>query len=262
MTRPPAATPSRWSGRPLSRHGAKLRDSSVPATDRSRKKPRKSGSLSALSPSALTNRGQAADGLESSRWNRAALETGALVLALLLVAGIIVYFSWPYSQDELYRKAEALMASSKRSDWKEARDEYLDKLDQRFPNHPFREQIQKWRDKIALEDAERRAPYLNGPVPTDLANSAERSFKITNALAVEASGRGDDLAALDQWQKLAGLLKTDDPNDRGWHLLALRRATALDRCDQGPASDCAQAPGGRRDRISQRAAQQGAHDQE
>ena len=169
--------------------GAKLRDSSVPATDRSRKKPRKSGSLSALSPSALTNRGQAADGLESSRWNRAALETGALVLALLLVAGIIVYFSWPYSQDELYRKAEALMASSKRSDWKEARDEYLDKLDQRFPNHPFREQIQKWRDKIALEDAERRAPYLNGPVPTDLANSAERSFKITNALALGIRSR-------------------------------------------------------------------------
>ncbi len=157
------ATPSRWSGRPLSRPGPNVRGSSVPATDRSRKKPRKSGSLSALSPSALTSRGQAADGLESSRWNRAALETGALVLALLLVAGIIVYFSWPYSQDELYRKAEALMASSKRSDWHEARDEYLDKLDQRFPNHPFREQIQKWRDKIALEDAERRAAVPERP---------------------------------------------------------------------------------------------------
>ena len=43
------------------------------------------------------------------------------------------------------------MASSKRTDWHEARDEYLDKLDQRFPNHPYREQIQKWRDKIALK---------------------------------------------------------------------------------------------------------------
>ena len=30
-------------------------------------------------------------------------------------------------------------------------------------------------------------------------------------------------AAMDRWQKLAGLLKTDDPDDRRWYLLALRR---------------------------------------
>jgi hypothetical protein len=208
---------------------------SAPATYQPKKKTRKSGSVPAGSPSSNTNQGRAADGSESSRWNRAALETGALVLALFVVAGIIVYASWPYSAEQLYHKAEALMASTKRGDWLEARDEYLDKLDQRFPDHPYREQVQKWRDKISLEDAERRGSVLSSPIKNSLtepATNPERLFKVTNAVADEASGRGDDLAARDQWQKMAGQLKPEEPEDRRWYLLALHRAETLDRAMQ------------------------------
>jgi serine/threonine-protein kinase len=208
--------------------GKPSRASLTPTADRPRKKPRKSGSISAMAASAITGRARSAESLESVRWNRALLETGGLILALVVIAGVIVYLSWPYSQSELYRKAEALMSSSKRSDWVTARDEYLEKLDERFPDHPYREQTRKWRDKIALEDAERRAGFLNGPLPTEPANTAERAFKIANAVAVEATRRNDDLGALEQWRKLAEVLKTDDPDDRGWHLLALRRAEGLD----------------------------------
>jgi serine/threonine-protein kinase len=204
---------------------------SGPPTDRPRKKPRKSGSLSALSPSAITNQGRTADGSGSPRLSRTALETGGLVLALVVVAGFIVYFSWPYSQDQLYRKAEALMASKKRTDWLEARDEYLDKLDQRFPDHPYREQIQKWRDMILLDYAKSRGSVLSSPIQNSLtepASGAEGLFKVTNAVADEASKRGDDVAARDQWQKMAAALKPDEPEDRRWYLLALYRAEVLE----------------------------------
>jgi eukaryotic-like serine/threonine-protein kinase len=208
---------------------------SAATTDLPRKKTRKSGLGTGRSSSANTNQGRAADGLESSRWSRAALETGALVLALVVVAGIIVYASWPYSEAQLYHKAEALMASPKRTDWLEARDEYLDKLDQRFPDHPYREQTRKWRDKILLEDAERRGSVLSSALKNSLtepATSAERLFKISYAVADDASKRGDDLAARNQWQKMAGELKPNDPEDRLWYLLALERAETLNRTMQ------------------------------
>jgi len=203
---------------------------SAPTTDRTRKKPRKSGSLSAQSPSALTDRGRAPSGLESLRRHRAALETGGLILALLLVGGIIVYQSLPDSESELYRKAEALMAKPSTADWKKARDDYLNELDERFPNHPYREQTQKWRDTILLDEAESRASILSSLLQNSLtrpANDSEKLFKVVNTLAVEASSRGNDQAAMEQWQKMAEQLKPNDPEVRKWYLLALDRAKVL-----------------------------------
>ena len=72
------------------------------------------------------------------------------------IGGFIAYLVWPPSAEYLYKQAETLMASRSRADWRTARDEYIKPLDDRFPNHPYREQTREWRDKILLEDAESR----------------------------------------------------------------------------------------------------------
>jgi len=192
----------------------------------SQKKSRRSGTLSSLA-----GRDRTAAGPVFPWLSRAALETGLLVLALVLIGGFIGYKVWPPSAKYLYEQAEALMASSRRADWHTARDDYLDPLDKGFPNNPYREQTQKWRDKILLDDAEGRARVLTSGQKTRMAepaNTTESQFVITNELAVGASSRGDDPTAIRQWQELANHLHPDDPDERPWHLLALHRVVQLE----------------------------------
>ena len=115
------------------------------------------------------------------------------------IGGLIVYLVWPPGQEYLYKHAEALMASTHRADWITARDEYLEPLDRRFPDNPYREQTARWRDRILLDEAERAPSYLVAPVKTQFGepnNDAERHFVVANAVAAEASARGDDLGAV------------------------------------------------------------------
>jgi serine/threonine-protein kinase len=167
-----------------------------------------------------------------SGWlSRAAVETLLLVCGLLAIGGFIVFWVWPPGESYLYRQAEILMASSRRADWLTALEEYLDPLDQRFPDNPYREQTQKWRDKILLDEAEGRANILAAPVRikgTEAKTKGESQFVVTNAVASEASERGDDLTALRQWQEMAGSLDPKDPDERKWHLLALHRVSQLE----------------------------------
>src|SRR5262249_19793239 len=160
-----------------------------------------------------------------------------------VIGGFIAYWVWPPSQAYLYRQAEALMKSSKRHDWITARDEYLEPLDRRFPDNPYREQTQKWRDRILLDEAENRGEVLTAGVKPfkEPNNNAERQYVITHTLAAEASARGDDLAAVRLWREMAQRLKSDaqDPQaedaeleQRKWYLLALRRAEQVEHAIQ------------------------------
>jgi serine/threonine-protein kinase len=206
--------------------------------EKPRKKSRKGRSSTALAPSVIfgwTGSGTRATNqteTRSFRITRSMVETGLLVSALLAIGGFIVYWLYPPSAGYLYHQAEVLMASSRRSDWRTARDEYIESLDSRFPNHPYREQTQKWRDKIYLDDAEGRATVLSSPVRlrdvNQPADNAERQFVLTFNLASDASQRGDDNSAKQQWENMSRSLKADDPAQRGWYLLALKRAKEVD----------------------------------
>ena len=98
--------------------------------------------------------------------NRATIETSLLILALVAILGFIAYMLWPPSAAYLYQHAEGLMASKQRRDWIEARDSYLEPLDRRFPDNPYRKITQVWRDRIPLDEAEQRAKLLEGAVRT------------------------------------------------------------------------------------------------
>ncbi len=201
-------------------------NSAVASPEHARTKKAKAGS-------ANSNRSGAIPEDHSSWLNRSMLETGVLVSALVVIGGIIAYLVWPPSAEYLYRHAEPLMASESRSDWDRAIKEYIDPLDNRFKDHPYRDQTRNWRDKVLLNNAENRAKYLTSGLKTTFsepADDAERKFVIAYELAQGASNRKDDRTEISFWRDLSEQVSSSDkvPAERKWYLLALNRVQQLE----------------------------------
>ncbi|MGO9596652.1 MAG: serine/threonine-protein kinase [Isosphaeraceae bacterium] len=196
-----------------------------------RKKGRKSGTFSSLI-SSFTSRDHDPSGLGSKLLlNKAMIETLGLGAALVAVGGFMGYWLWPPSASYLHRQATTLMASSHRSDWINAQEEYLDVLDRKHPDHPFKSDVRKWRDRIALDEANGRAKVLDSPVHTQLSEprtNTERHYVSFSTLAAKASAEGNDTQAAELWREMARLMGPDDREERKWHLLANRRAEEIE----------------------------------
>ena len=162
--------------------------------------------------------------------NRSTIEVALLVTGLVLLVAFFGYMLWPPSAAYLYHQAERLMASDQRHKWIEARDEYIDPLDRRFPDHRYRSATQAWRDRIDLFDAEGRATILDSAVTTGFSapkTKCEHLYVVNSPLAHRASKDGDDMTAVFHWEEMAKQLKEDDPAERRWVLLARKRAEEL-----------------------------------
>jgi serine/threonine-protein kinase len=155
-----------------------------------------------------------------------------MVAALLAIGGLIGYVVWPVSAQYLYHQAELLMATGSSSDRITARDEYLDPLDRRFPDHPYKAKTQEWRDIILLEEAERRAKTLSSqvklPPMTEPQNDSEFKYVTYDSLATKAAADGNELMAANAWKEMAGQISDKGPEERKWHLLAVKRAEQLE----------------------------------
>ena len=163
--------------------------------------------------------------------SRVSLETIGLVAALIAVGGLMVYWVWPPGAEYLYRHAVPLMESTRRSDRLTALEEFIDPLDQRFPNHPYKEQTQAWRDLIALDDAESRSKMLESTTPSPFSEpktNGERHYVAFFSLASKAAAAGREDLAARYWREMADTLKADDPDDRKWILLSKKRADELE----------------------------------
>jgi serine/threonine-protein kinase len=217
-TDPPGAKP------PPAGSPALVADSAVASPERTRKKKGK-----ATSKESARSR---PDPEDHSRWlNRSTLETALLTTALVVIAAVIAYLVWPPSAQYLFKHAEVLMASSRRADRMTALEEYIKPLDDRFGDHPYREQTRKWKDEILLEEAESRGKALTSGLDISLTrpvNDTERKYIIAHELATGASKRKDDLTAIRQWSELADQVSANDPDVRKWHLLAVHRAEELE----------------------------------
>lgn len=162
--------------------------------------------------------------------NRGLFEALGMFLALVAIGGFIGYMLWPPSAPYLYRQAELLMASEHPRDWETAREEYLDPLDRRFANHPYKKTTNAWRDKLLLYRTEERGRYLESPHPTRFSepkNSAENDYQAFFNLAAKASKEGDDLSAVKYWEEMAGKLHADNATERPWLLVARKRVDDL-----------------------------------
>lgn len=159
------------------------------------------------------------------------LGTVGLVAALALVGGIIGYIVWPPGQRYLYTQAGALMASTQKHDWLEARDRYLEPLDRRFPSNPYKKETQAWRDRIHIADIEGRAKMIQaveaGTSFNEPKNDVERRWVAYFTKVLASRKANDDVSALQAWNDLAQSYRPEDNAERGWYLLALRNAADL-----------------------------------
>ena len=75
-----------------------------------------------------------------------------LVLLALMAAcvGVIAYMKWPLDEETLFRRGAELMASRRLSDQEEAWHEYLEPLEQRYPETAHRAELDKFRRKLML----------------------------------------------------------------------------------------------------------------
>lgn len=154
--------------------------------------------------------------------------TAGLVAALLVIVGVIAYAFWPPSAEYLFRKAEPLMASEKPEDWRVARDSYLEELESRYPDHPYKDQTEPFHDKLLLHNTERRADVIErNPIFGKPKEGAESLFAATVAEAAAATQRDDLPSVADAWARMIARLETSkEKEDRGWFLLAKSREGA------------------------------------
>ncbi|MDX2038067.1 MAG: serine/threonine-protein kinase [Isosphaeraceae bacterium] len=163
------------------------------------------------------------------------LGLAGLLVALAAVGGSIAYVVWPPSAEYLFSQADKMMASNERTDWTLAVEEYLDPLDSRFPNHPWKDQTEAWRDKVALKSASDRAELMR-----KANNDAEEYYLGVSEEVKAAVGRGDELDAARRWREMETKLAQRGPAERGWTLLAKRNAETLEKAIAGRASAIAE----------------------
>lgn len=140
-----------------------------------------------------------------------------LLGSLLLLAGIVTWSLWPYSEAQLFALAEAQMSSQEPLDWKKARDAYLEPYLQRFPDGPRAAQVRGHIDQIEMHTAEQRFKN-NVKLGREPKSEGERLF----AAAWRFEQFGDHVSALERYQGMVELL---DPNsaDRPFINLAKRQ---------------------------------------
>jgi serine/threonine-protein kinase len=166
---------------------------------------------------------------------RRRLETVGLVVALVAVVGAIAYVVYPPGEAYLYRHAKELMASTSRADWINARDEYIEPLDRRFPNHAHRDETRSWLDQLLLGDSERRAALLDSAVRTPLNQPNtmfEHQYVLASKQAAELTEKKDDVGTLHAWADFARVLKPEDKDERPWFLLGQKRIADLETAMQ------------------------------
>lgn len=157
---------------------------------------------------------------------RRTLELVGLVTGLVALLGVLAYIFWPPGQEYLHRKAAELMKTERRADWRRADKEYLQPLDRRFPDHPYKEEVRGWRDQLAYEDAKERALRLAGSgLGSKPLNHAEELYQAMHR-------RVQPLTVLEEQGRikreydlfLSELRGRDDPDERGWVQVARKLA--------------------------------------
>lgn len=168
-----------------------------------------------------------AEGGVVGRWLNRPLVLVALFLGCL---SIFAWKLWPRatpSAQSLFEQGSRLMASENPADWQRAWDEYLLPLEQRYPNNPYRREVDAYRQrKQDYEQLMRAVAHASqaGPV-----SDAQRFFQRGLALCQQ----GDARAAQAVWRDLVRAF-SDVESEQHWVRLA---EVGLDRLGDVTASN-------------------------
>ncbi|MCI0638463.1 MAG: serine/threonine protein kinase [Gemmataceae bacterium] len=123
-----------------------------------------------------------------------------LLLLLGLCVGVIAYAFWPPSMETLYARGSELMGSERLADQERAWREYLGPLNERFPDNPYKDEVEKLRLKFEA---------AKNPGPTE----AQRFYLQGERLLKE----GDWQAAKRVWQNLVTVFQDIDAEKHWVH---------------------------------------------
>jgi eukaryotic-like serine/threonine-protein kinase len=139
-----------------------------------------------------------------------------LIGCLALIAGLIIWLSWPLNDEQLFAQAQKLMQSQDKTDWTKARDNYLEKLLKRSPDGPHAAQVRDYIDQIDMDIADRQATL---DMKLNRARSEGEGLYIDAMKFVQFQDR---ITALQKFRSMVALLK-DRAEDRSYYNLAQKR---------------------------------------
>jgi hypothetical protein len=120
-------------------------------------------------------------------------------LFLLVVGAILALVFWPRpGADELYRKAEPLLASEDPADWERAWDEYLEPLSERYPDQ-YTAEVEAARSKIDSRRGLRLALEQGRQAQGRYKSEGERLYQ----RGVRLAQAGDWAGAKRTWEQVA-----------------------------------------------------------
>jgi serine/threonine-protein kinase len=150
-----------------------------------------------------------------------------LVTLLLICIGLIAWRFWPSSAESLYQKGESLMASDDPDVWDRAFTDYFDPLEAKYPDHPYRKQLDTFRGKIA----EHRAQLAGNRRARDVRLTSEAQWFYEEGLRLRQ--KGDETGARRLWRALTRTFR-DVEAESAWVRLAERElAEPSDRAVTG-----------------------------
>jgi tRNA A-37 threonylcarbamoyl transferase component Bud32 len=121
-----------------------------------------------------------------------------LVVVLLACIGIFTYGLWPLSEDEMYKRGAGLMERGSLADMQRAWTEYLGPLENGYPEHRYKEELEKYRRK--WENAKSAQP-----------SEAQRFYQQGELLRQQ----GNWAAAAHVWQNVIDVFKDVDA-EKAW----------------------------------------------
>jgi serine/threonine-protein kinase len=157
-------------------------------------------------------------------------QTWFLVTCLLLLVGGVTWAAWPLNEEQLFQRANPLMASEDPVQWREARDKYLDPLRKRFPEGRHAAEVQEFVDRIEMQQAEDR---IKNRIKRGLEPEGEAERLFADAWKFELFG--DRITALEKYRGMEQVLK-DRAEDRPFANLARRHIAQINQAG-GDAND-------------------------
>jgi serine/threonine-protein kinase len=143
-----------------------------------------------------------------------------VVPLFLLCVGLLVWSFWPASAASLFERGARLMESPDPAQWELAWREYFEPLNERYPDHPYQQQVEEFHRRI--EAARRRAEGSGS-------GEAERFYRRGERLRQD----GDAAAARRVWGDVVSVF-TGVPSEEEWVRRARDGLAELDREDGRP----------------------------
>jgi serine/threonine-protein kinase len=150
-----------------------------------------------------------------------------LILLLLLCVGLGAWVFWPASAESLFRSGSRLMASEDMGDWQRAWEDYFVPLNEKYPGHPYREQVEEFRTRLEeaqLEKKASRAARKNEP-------ASEAQWFYNEGVRLHRQGKQADARRV--WQNVAVSFQ-GVASEEVWVALARQ---ALDKPPSSPAEE-------------------------